>query len=61
LVSQGSNRPITSSIKNLSGQFLTNENMVAAGSLLIAVPTLTVYLILQKHFISGLTLGASKG
>jgi multiple sugar transport system permease protein len=61
LVSQGSDRPITSSIKNLSGQFLTNENMVAAGSLLIAVPTLTVYLILQKQFISGLTLGASKG
>jgi multiple sugar transport system permease protein len=61
LVSQGENRPITSSIKNLSGQFLTNENMVAAGSLLIAIPTLTVYLILQKQFISGLTLGASKG
>jgi multiple sugar transport system permease protein len=61
LVSQGENRPITSSIKNLSGAFLTDENMVAAGSLLIAIPTLTVYLILQKQFISGLTLGASKG
>jgi len=61
LVSQGSNRPITSSILNLSGQFLTDDNLIAAGSLLIALPTLIVYLILQKQFISGLTLGANKG
>jgi multiple sugar transport system permease protein len=61
LVSQGSNRPITSSILNLSGQFLTDDNLIAAGSLLIALPTLVVYLILQKQFISGLTLGANKG
>lgn len=61
LVSQGNDRPITSSIKNLSGQFLTDDNLIAAGSLLIALPTLIVYLILQKQFISGLTLGANKG
>jgi ABC-type maltose transport system permease subunit len=29
--------------------------------MIIAVPTLAVYLALQRHFISGLTLGASKG
>ena len=29
--------------------------------MLIALPTLIVYLLLQKQFISGLTLGASKG
>jgi multiple sugar transport system permease protein len=61
LVSKGNDRPITSSIKNLSGQFLTDDNLVAAGSLLIALPTLIVYLILQKQFIGGLTLGANKG
>jgi multiple sugar transport system permease protein len=61
LVSRGNDRPITSSIKNLSGQFLTNDNLISAGSLLIALPTLVVYLILQKQFISGLTLGANKG
>ena len=61
LVSRGNDRPITSSIKNLSGQFLTDDNLVAAGSMLIALPTLIVYLILQKQFIGGLTLGANKG
>ena len=61
LVNQGKDRPITSSIANLTGQFFSDSNLVAAGSLLIALPTLVVYLILQKQFISGLTLGANKG
>ena len=61
LVSKGNLRPITSSIANLTGQFFSDSNLVSAGSILIALPTLVVYLILQKQFISGLTLGANKG
>ncbi|MEO8095753.1 MAG: carbohydrate ABC transporter permease [Pseudolysinimonas sp.] len=61
LLNQGAERPITSSIANLGGQFFSNDNLIAAGSMIIAVPTLVVYLALQRHFISGLTLGASKG
>jgi multiple sugar transport system permease protein len=61
LVTKGANRPITSSIANLGGQFFSNDNLIAAGSLIIAMPTLAVYLALQKQFISGLTLGANKG
>ncbi len=61
LLNRGSERPITSSIANLGGQFFTNDNLVAAASMIVAMPTLLVYLILQKQFISGLTLGASKG
>jgi multiple sugar transport system permease protein len=34
---------------------------VAAGSLLVAVPTLIVFFALQRHFIAGLTLGSTKG
>ena len=61
LINQGSERPITSSIANLGGQFFSDDNLIAAASLTIAVPTIAVYLALQRHFISGLTLGASKG
>ena len=61
LLNQGDQRPITSSIANLGGQFFTNDNLISAASMIIAVPTLVVYLALQKHFISGLTLGANKG
>ena len=61
LLNQGDQRPITSSIANLGGQFFSDDNLIAAASMIIAVPTLAVYLALQRHFISGLTLGANKG
>ncbi len=38
-----------------------NYNLIAAASMMIAIPTLAVYIALQKQFISGLTLGANKG
>lgn len=60
LINQGSNRPITSSIAILNGQYASDSNLIAAASLIIAVPTLVVYLALQRHFISGLTLGSNK-
>ena len=58
---QGADRPITSSLANLGGQYFTDDNLIAAASIIIALPTLAVYLALQKQFISGLTLGATKG
>ena len=61
LINKGQERPITSSIANLGGQFFANDNLIAAASMIIAFPTLVVYLALQRQFISGLTLGASKG
>ena len=61
LLNQGAERPITSSIAMLNGQYATDYNLIAAASIMIALPTLAVYLALQKHFISGLTLGATKG
>jgi multiple sugar transport system permease protein len=61
LISTGNKRPITSALANLQGQFVTNQNMIAAAALIAAVPTLIVYVLLQKQFISGLALGSSKG
>jgi multiple sugar transport system permease protein len=60
-MSKGDKRPITSALNNLQGAFFTNTNLLAAGALLAAIPTILVYVFLQKHFISGLTLGSSKG
>jgi multiple sugar transport system permease protein len=61
LISTGNKRPITSALANLQGQFVTNQNMIAAAALMAAVPTLVVYILLQKQFIAGLSLGSSKG
>ncbi len=61
LISTGENMPITSALNNLTGAYFTDPNLVAAGALLTAIPTLIVYFVLQRQFVSGLTLGANKG
>ncbi len=61
LLQSGDKYPVTSSLNNLRGQFFTDNNLVAAGSVLVALPTLIVFFVLQKQFVAGLTLGATKG
>jgi multiple sugar transport system permease protein len=61
LIQTGDKMPITSALNNLSGQYFTDNNLVAAGSLLAALPTLVVFFALQRQFVSGLTLGSAKG
>ena len=61
LMQTGSKRPITSALNSLQGIYFTNTNLIAAAALLVAIPTLVVFALLQRQFISGLTLGANKG
>ena len=61
LIQSGNRLPVTTAINNLQGQFLSNYNLLAAGAVITVIPTLIVYLALQRQFISGLTLGATKG
>jgi len=61
LMSTGDKYPVTSALNNLRGQFFTDYNLLAAGSVLVALPTVIVFFLLQRHFIAGLTLGANKG
>ncbi|MFC7643579.1 ABC transporter permease subunit [Streptosporangium lutulentum] len=60
LMSSGDKLPVTSALNNLRGQFFTDYNLLAAGSVLVALPTLIVFQLLHKHFIAGLTLGSTK-
>ena len=61
LVQTGTKRPITSALNNLKGLFFTDNNLIAAGAILAAIPTLIVFILLQRHFVKGLTLGSTKG
>jgi multiple sugar transport system permease protein len=61
LVQSGDKFPVTSSLNNLRGEFFTDLNLVAAGSMIVAIPTLIIFFLLQRQFVSGLTLGANKG
>jgi multiple sugar transport system permease protein len=57
----GDRLPLTTAVNNLQGQFLSNYNLIAAGAMITAIPALVIYLLLQRHFVAGLTLGSSKG
>ncbi|WTR19350.1 carbohydrate ABC transporter permease [Streptomyces sp. NBC_00138] len=61
LMSSGDKRPVTSALANLQGEFVSNQNLIAAAAMIVAVPTLVVYVLLQKQFIAGLSLGSGKG
>ena len=52
---------VTLGLANMQGQFITNYNMTAAGSIIAAAAPLAVFLLFQRYFISGLTVGAEKG
>jgi multiple sugar transport system permease protein len=53
--------PVTAGVRSLNGQFVSQWHLVSAASLLAALPPVLMFFAMQKHFIAGLTLGASKG
>jgi multiple sugar transport system permease protein len=61
LMSNDSKRPITSALGRLQGEFVTDYNLLAAGAMIAALPTLIVFFVLRKQFVGGLTLGSTKG
>ncbi|MEY4970433.1 MAG: hypothetical protein RLZZ277_664 [Actinomycetota bacterium] len=61
LTSSDNKRPITSALGRLTGEYVTDYNLLAAGAMIAALPTLIVFFVLRKQFVSGLTLGSTKG
>lgn len=60
LVSKQEYLPVTAGLATLRGQYTTDWPVITAGALLATVPTLVVFVGLQRYFIQGLTLGSSK-
>ncbi|MCX5096140.1 carbohydrate ABC transporter permease [Streptomyces sp. NBC_00365] len=52
--------PITASLIGLQGQYVSMWNVIAAGSVIAAAPTVAVFLRFQRYFVAGLNLGAVK-
>jgi multiple sugar transport system permease protein len=56
----GTMMPVTPALLGLQGQYVSMWNVIAAGSVIAAIPTVAVFLKFQKHFVSGLAVGAVK-
>lgn len=53
--------PMTLSVYNFFGMFFKDWNLVSADIVLTSAPVIVIYLIGQKHIVSGMTAGAIKG
>lgn len=53
--------PVTAGLYSLNGQWIAAWHLVSAGSIVAALPPVAMFFLMQKHFIAGLTLGATKG
>ena len=59
---QGSHAlPVTAGLYSLNGQWVAAWHLVSAGSIVAAMPPVIMFFLMQRHFIAGLTLGATKG
>jgi multiple sugar transport system permease protein len=53
-------KPVTAGLATLQGQYVQDWTVIISGALLAAIPTVLVFIFLQRYFIGGLTLGATK-
>ncbi len=54
-------QPITVALANLAGGQAVSWNLPMAGSILAALPTVIIYILLGRYFVRGLLAGALKG
>ncbi len=48
-------------LANLSGERVQDTELMMAGSVLTVLPVLIVFLVLQKYYVEGITMGSVKG
>lgn len=54
-------KPVTAGLANLKGEWVSQWNIVSAATIFVAIPPVLMFFLMQKHFVSGLTMGAVKG
>ncbi|MDN4599156.1 carbohydrate ABC transporter permease [Leifsonia virtsii] len=52
--------PITAAVLSLQGQYVSSWSVIAAATVVAAVPSTIVFLLFQRSFIGGLALGSVK-
>lgn len=61
LLNQESLRPITLGLMFFQGRYTTNYALISAGVMIVTLPIIFVYVLMQRQFLRGLTAGALRG
>jgi multiple sugar transport system permease protein len=61
LVQSDEVRPVTAGLQALRGTWTSAWQLISAGAIIAALPPVALFFLMQRHFIAGLTLGATKG
>lgn len=60
LVQRDALKPVTTGLASLRGEFIQAYNIQFAGTLIAVIPTVLLFIFLQRYFIQGLTMGSGK-
>lgn len=61
LLNQEALRPITLGLMFFQGRYTTNYALISAGVMIVTLPIVIVYVLMQRQFLRGLTAGALRG
>jgi raffinose/stachyose/melibiose transport system permease protein len=61
LINDASLKTIPLGLANFAGQYNTNYTGQMAGLTMVILPTILLYLLMEKHLVKGMTAGAVKG
>ena len=53
-------KPVTTGLSQLIGQYQWEWDVLFAGTLIAVIPTVILFIFLQRFFIQGLTMGSNK-
>ncbi len=54
-------KPVTAGLANLRGEYVAAWNLISAATVVVAIPPVVMFFLMQRHFVAGLTMGAVKG
>ena len=54
-------KPVTAGLANLRGEYIAAWNTISAATMIVAIPPVAMFFLMQRHFVAGLTMGAVKG
>jgi multiple sugar transport system permease protein len=60
LIQTSSKLPTTAAVLSLQGEYVSSWSVIAAGTVIAAIPSAIVFFLFQKSFVGGLALGSVK-